>query len=208
VIEVRDTGAGIPDEIRGRLFDPFFTTKPVGEGTGLGLAICHGIVTTYGGELTVDSAPGRGTTFRVALPPAVAPPVVDVAPVSSTQTAGARARILVVDDDAGVGEAVRESLAREHTVVAVTSAADALDLLARGERYELILCDLMMPSMTGMDLHELLHTMVPAQAERMTFMTGGAFTPRARSFLASHPNARLEKPFDPSTLRSFVRGVV
>ena len=70
VISVTDTGSGIPPDVLGRIFDPFFTTKPVGVGTGLGLFICHGIVKALGGEITVESAPGKGTTFRVLLPPA------------------------------------------------------------------------------------------------------------------------------------------
>ena len=70
MVEVRDTGRGIPAEIRERIFDPFFTTKPVGVGTGLGLSICSGIVGALGGEIGVESEVGRGSTFRVTLPPA------------------------------------------------------------------------------------------------------------------------------------------
>jgi len=70
VVEVSDTGEGIPAELLPRIFDPFFTTKPVGRGTGLGLAICHRIITEAGGDITVDSTPGRGSTFRLTLPPA------------------------------------------------------------------------------------------------------------------------------------------
>ena len=71
IVEVRDSGMGIPIAIRERIFDPFFTTKPVGEGTGLGLWICAGIVSALGGEVKVDSEIGRGSTFRVTLPPAL-----------------------------------------------------------------------------------------------------------------------------------------
>jgi len=225
LVEVSDTGSGIAPEIVGRLFDPFFTTKPVGEGTGLGLSICHGIVTALGGELTVESELRRGTTFRVVLPaaavdgPAAAWPVAPVGdhravepptPVAPTAVgpAARRGRILVIDDDPHIGEAVRESLAREHHVVAVTSGPAALRLLELGEQFDLILCDLMMPSMTGMELHDELARREPALAARMSFLTGGAFTPRARAFLAEVPNPRLEKPFDPQGLRSFVRALV
>jgi signal transduction histidine kinase len=226
LVEVRDTGSGIAPEILGQLFDPFFTTKPVGEGTGLGLSICHGIVTALGGELTVESELRRGTTFRVALPAAAADgyaavrsvgPVADdraidpahapVAPPIPAPTAR-RGRILVIDDDPHIGDAIRESLAREHDVVTVTSAAAALRLIELGEPFDLILCDLMMPTMTGMELHDELARREPALAARMSFLTGGAFTPRARAFLAEVPNPRLEKPFDPQGLRNFVRALV
>jgi len=219
VVEVHDTGSGIPPEIMGRLFDPFFTTKPVGEGTGLGLSICHGIVASLGGELTVESEVGRGSTFRVTLPPA------DVSATDVSATRGAtpgivtpaaamvgpthvvvptrRGRILIVDDDERIGEAVRECLL-EHDVVALTSASDAFERLSAGERFDLILCDLMMPGMTGMDLHEGLAMVSPANAAKMVFLTGGAFTARAQAFLSEVSNARLDKPFDPTSLRRFV----
>ena len=93
----------------------------------------------------------------------------------------------------------------EHDVVTLTSAFDALQIVATGEPFDLILCDLMMPTMTGMDLHAELSRVVPAQAARMVFLTGGVFTARARAFLAEVANRRLEKPFDPRGLRNFVR---
>jgi signal transduction histidine kinase len=211
VVEVCDTGTGIAPEHLPRLFDPFFTTKPVGEGTGLGLSICHSIVSALGGELSVESELGHGSTFRVTLP--AAPD--DVAPVPERAGRGAgpaaaqsptrRARILAIDDDPHIGNAVRETLAREHDVVAVTSAAEALRRLEGGEDFDLILCDLMMPMMTGIDLHEILRRARPELAARMVFLTGGAFTARARTFLSEVPNPRLEKPFDPKSLRSFIR---
>jgi len=203
-VEVRDTGAGIPPEIMGRLFDPFFTTKPVGVGTGLGLAICHGIVTSLGGELSIESEVGRGSTFRVVLPPTTTSDAAAVRPEAPVATQTRRARILAVDDDAFIGGAVCESLAQEHDVASVTTGFEALQKIVAGERFDLILCDIMMPVMTGMDLHEELERFDPAQAGRMAFLTGGVFTPRARAFLAQTPAPRLEKPFDPQGLRRFV----
>jgi len=92
--------------------------------------------------------------------------------------------------------------------VAVTNALAGLRLLEKREHFDLILCDLMMPAMTGMELHDELTRLDSSQAARMSFLTGGAFTPRARAFLAEVPNPRLEKPFDPQGLRSFVRSLV
>jgi CheY-like chemotaxis protein len=114
------------------------------------------------------------------------------------------ARILVVDDDASVAGAVRESLSDLHAVVVETDPEAALGRLTAGERFDLILCDVMMPVLTGMDLHEAVRCLDAGQAARMAFMTGGAFTPRGRAFLADLSHPRLDKPFDPLDLRQFV----
>jgi two-component system cell cycle sensor histidine kinase/response regulator CckA len=206
VIEVSDTGAGIPPEIIGRIFDAFFTTKAVGVGTGLGLAICHRIVTDMGGELTVESEVGKGTMFRVALPVATHTTEYEaVAPVEPVPDAGRRGRILVVDDEEMVIRSVKRILSKEHDVMAMVSATEALALCARGERFDLILCDLMMPDMTGMDFHRELSLVAPDQANRMIFVTGGAFTAKARHFLSETPKEHLEKPFDSANLRAIVQ---
>jgi two-component system cell cycle sensor histidine kinase/response regulator CckA len=205
VIEVSDNGAGIPPEIIDRIFDPFFTTKAVGVGTGLGLAICQRIVTDLGGELTVQSEHGKGTTFKVTLPVLCKPECeIVVAPAAEAPIAGRRGRILLVDDEELVLRGVKRILAKEHNVVATVSAAEALALCAAGEEFDLILCDLMMPEMTGMDLHRELSLVAPAQASRMIFLTGGAFTARARSFLSETAIEHIEKPFDPVNLRAVV----
>ena len=205
IIEVSDTGPGIPPEIIGRIFDAFFTTKAVGVGTGLGLAICQRIVTDMGGELTVESELGKGTTFRVALPAARAAESIAAAAPLPVPIPGRRGRILVVDDEAMVVKIVKRVLAKEHDVVAVVSAKEALALFARGEKFDLVLCDLMMPDMTGMELHAETSRVDPDQAKRMVFMTGGAFTPAARTFLAETPQEHIEKPFHHSDLRALVR---
>jgi CheY-like chemotaxis protein len=204
IVEVKDTGAGIPPEIIGRIFDAFFTTKAVGVGTGLGLAICQRIVTDMCGELTVESRVGEGTTFRVALPVAGngGEPALPVAPAA---LAGRRGRILVVDDDALVARSVRRVLATEHEVVVTIAAKEALSLCTSGEKFDLILCDLMMPDMTGMELHRELALCAPDQASRMIFLTGGAFTAAARQFLAEPHREHIEKPFDSNNLRAIVQ---
>jgi signal transduction histidine kinase/ActR/RegA family two-component response regulator len=206
VVEVRDTGAGISPEIMPRLFDPFFTTKPVGEGTGLGLAICHGIISTLGGELTVESEVGKGTTFRVALPASTLPAVAPAATAAATTATRAirRARILLVDDDPGIGRVVRESLGADHDLTTLTSGSDALARLRAGERFDLIFCDVMMPSVTGMDVHEELSRIAPEQAGRMIFLSGGAFTPRTVQFVSEMSDRLLDKPFDVAQLRAAV----
>jgi CheY-like chemotaxis protein len=203
VVEVADSGSGIPLELRSRIFEPFFTTKPLGQGTGLGLSVCHGIVTGLGGRIEVESAPGRGSTFRVLLPPAaatVAPPV----PAPRPRLDGARARLLVVDDEQLIGSTIRRLLSA-HEVVALTDPREALARLIGGEHFDLVLCDLMMPQLSGMDLHDAVAAARPELARRMVFMTGGAFTDRARQFLEQAGNPQLTKPFAPQDLRDQVR---
>jgi PAS domain S-box-containing protein len=205
IIEVSDTGAGIPPQIIGRIFDAFFTTKAVGVGTGLGLAICQRIVTDMGGTLTVESELGKGTTFRVSVPIARRKGHDVVAPTPQLPDTDRRGRILVIDDEELVLSSVRRILSQEHDVLAMVSAAEALAVCAGGEKFDLILCDLMMPDMTGMDFHRELSLVSPEQAERMIFITGGAFTEKARAFLSETPREHLEKPFYSANLRAIVQ---
>ena len=206
VVEVHDSGCGIPRESLVQIFDAFYTTKPVGIGTGLGLAICHRIVTTHNGRISVDSEVGRGTVFRTILPAAHG--VAVAAPAPETASAGCQARILVVDDEEGLCLAIKRMLEAEHEVITLSSAGEALALLNGGAGFDLILCDLMMPEMTGMDLHAQLAQSKPELAAKMIFMTGGAFTENASRFLDQHPGRAIDKPFKPSALRERVRGLV
>jgi PAS domain S-box-containing protein len=207
-VDVSDTGTGIPPEHLGRIFDPFFTTKPVGVGTGLGLSICHGIVTSLNGEIRVDSAPGKGSTFTVLLPGRKPRPSPLTPPPSAPGPAGRRGRVLVVDDEPPLAASLRRVLGRDHDVVTVASGKAALDLVLGGSRFDVILCDLMMPEITGMDLFERLAKDAPEAARVMVFMTGGAFTPRAHAFLDDPSRRRIYKPFDPEGLRALVRELV
>ena len=200
IIEVSDTGRGIPEENRARLFEPFFTTKPVGVGTGLGLYLCQQIVSSMGGTIAVESTPGQGSRFRVELP--VAGAVVRPLPALQVPAASRRARILAVDDEPRLGQVLKHAL-NAHDVVDLTSATEALDRIRQGEKFDLIFCDLMMPLMTGMDLHAALERDAPDQARRMVFLTGGAFTHSARQFLDRVQNPRLDKPFQLDSLRAF-----
>jgi signal transduction histidine kinase len=206
VIEVRDTGTGIPKEILGRIFDPFFTTKPIGVGTGLGLSLCHRMVTDLGGEITVESEVGKGTVFRVTLPVAKTEPRATARP-KALQKPARRARVLVVDDEVAIGRALERSLGRYHDVVTLTSGKEALARIASGERFDAILSDLMMPEVTGMELYEELSRIALDQAKRMIFLTGGAFTERARQFLDKVPNPRIEKPFEIGNILEVIAGV-
>jgi signal transduction histidine kinase len=207
LVEVRDTGSGIPEGLRSEIFDPFFTTKPIGTGTGLGLAICRQIVTGFGGRIEVESEVDEGTTMRIVLPPSTGdPPAAASEPeiVSSSR----KGRILVVDDEPFLGRAIKRMLSGEHDVTALTSARAASAHIAGGHRFDVILCDLMMPDMTGMELYAQLSGSAPGQAEKMVFMTGGAFTPQAREFLDRVTNQRIDKPFEAATIRALVHRIL
>jgi ligand-binding sensor domain-containing protein/signal transduction histidine kinase/CheY-like chemotaxis protein len=127
----------------------------------------------------------------------------------AAQPAPVRGRVLVVDDDALVSGAIRRTLSRENDVEVLVSARQALARLTEPElRYDVVLCDLMMPEMTGMDLFDALMKTAPRVAGRVVFITGGAFTAAARTFLDRVDNPRVEKPFDPETLRKLIRAEV
>lgn len=190
VITISDTGVGMPIEVERRLFTPFFTTKPAGVGTGLGLAISHRIISDYGGTIDCDTELHKGTTFRIKLPiaPANLPPVTRKFPLSLPPKR--RGRILVIDDETSLVQAIRRYLAPDHDVDGVTSARTGIDLVMRGTQYDAIVCDLMMPQITGMEIHAAVLKLDPALAERIVFVTGGAFTESARAFLARTPDRK------------------
>jgi CheY-like chemotaxis protein len=203
VVEVADTGVGIPPEVLPRIFEPFFTTKAVGGGTGLGLSISYGTVTRFGGVIEVTSEVGRGTCFRVVLPPAERwrrPVAGSVAP-----RALRRRSVLVVDDDSLVGDALARALEAEADVEVMTDGGKALARLVAGERWDIILCDLMMPGFSGMDVYAEALRRAPDVARRILFMNAGAFTPRARAFVESVGDRCFDKPIDVERVREFVR---
>jgi PAS domain S-box-containing protein len=203
VIEIADTGPGIAPELLERIFDPFFTTKPVGVGTGLGLSICHGIVTGMGGEITAANRAGGGAVFRVALPGMIRPAAAAPATARDVRADARRASVLVVDDEPSVGLSLQRLL-RGHDVTSVTSGAEALALVRAGRPFDVILSDLMMPEVSGMELFEEIRRHKPDLAARIVFMTGGAFTEAAATFLDRVPNERLEKPFSTSAVRAII----
>src|SRR5262249_32269681 len=144
---------GMHPEVQRRLFTPFFTTKPPGVGTGLGLSICHRIIASLGGDITVESVVGKGSTFRVSLPSAPAGAVEAHVAEPTVSRAVRRGRILVIDDEPWILSAVRRTLSSEHDVTITTSALDAIKRIGAGESFDVMLCDLVMPYVTGMDLY-------------------------------------------------------
>ena len=196
VVEVIDSGCGMTPDVLARAFEPFFTTK-ARDGTGLGLAISRQIIAGLGGAIDVMSTPQLGSTFRVRLPAATRTTVrtTDVIAVPALPASGQRRTVLVVDDEPHVARAIERLLRSSHDVVAVGSGLDALTYLTTSKAPSVILCDLMMPTMTGMELHRALAAHRPDLARRMVFMTGGAFTPESAAFIETSSRPLLDKPF-------------
>jgi len=179
----------------------------VGVGTGLGLSICHGIVSALGGEIQVESQLGKGTRVRVVLPSeARKEKVLPARAVKPVAPPSRRARLLVVDDEPLVARGVTRLLEGECSAESTSSAREALERLSKGERFDLLLCDVMMPEMSGEAFFHQLEKVAPDQCERVVFITGGAFTTEARAFLESLPPGRcIFKPLAAEQLRALVR---
>ena len=189
---IEDTGVGIAPEHLPHVFDPFFTTKTASGGTGLGMSVCRMLVAAEGGDIEVASELGRGTRVTVRWPCADAfPPVIARVPTPDRP----RRRILLVDDERRVLDALRDALAGHDVAVALGGVA-GLAAATDGGPFDAIVCDLMMPELSGMDLYERLAAARPGHEQRIVFVTGGAFTPRASGFLAEVPNTCLAKPFE------------
>jgi CheY-like chemotaxis protein len=202
-------------EVLERAFEPFYSTRPRSAGMGLGLALAHAAVAAAGGRIEVTSSPGAGSAFRVCLPPAGAREAagmpdepVAAAPAASTgDGSGRRWRVLVVDDEQRVARSTARVLGVSCACTVCTSGKEALELLADGAPYDAVLCDLMMPEMSGAQLYGRVAARWPALASRFVLLTGGAFTSEARGFLEQSRCARMEKPFEAAALRAVVERV-
>jgi len=200
-VEVVDNGPGMDVAVLERIFEPFFSSRPNGGGSGLGLSICRGIVEGSGGSLSATSAPGEGTKMRVVLRRAPASAVHARSSVKPPRRPSRRLRVLVVDDEERIVHLVQSLLDGEHDVIGETDATRALGTILSESRLDVILCDLMMPEMTGMDLFERVASSRADLASRFVFVTGGAYTERGRTLLAS-TTTRLMKPFTADDLRA------
>jgi two-component system cell cycle sensor histidine kinase/response regulator CckA len=190
VLVVSDNGEGMLPNILGSIFDPFFTTKGPGGGTGLGLYLCHRLVTSFGGTIAVESTPGSGSRFTVVLHTAGAK---DAPRVAAEPEPPPLQGVLIVDDEPLVARSLTRVMNGSEVSV-VSSAAAALEA-CRTRDFDLIVCDVMMPEMDGIAFYEALAERRPHLRHRVVFMTGGAFSERARRFLATVSNATLSKPF-------------
>lgn len=195
VVSIRDTGRGITPGELPKIFQPFFSTKPVGTGSGLGLFVCRDIIEAMGGQIDVTSTLGVGSCFRVTLP-AVALAETRVSDTPLAQPLPERKRVLVIDDEPAVARAISRVLASVHDVEVAADVREALLSINAGARFDVIVCDVMMPHMTGMAFHGALLERSPEMAQSIVFVTGGIFTPEAEEFLRRVSNLQLAKPID------------
>jgi len=200
-ISFKDDGPGIAKENLEKIFEPFFTTRKVGEGTGLGLSICHGIIAEHGGRLYAESELGKGATFVVELPivaeakqMGLPPPAVE----EPEKVTGAK--ILVVDDESSVQQFLSRMLIDEgHEVDTTGSAVDALEMI-KNRRYSLILVDIKMPGMSGIELYSHIQEVARSLTRRVVFITGDVIAVDTREFISKTKVRYMSKPFDAEQL--------
>jgi signal transduction histidine kinase len=201
IIEVEDTGVGIPPELKRRIFEPFFTTKPLGAGTGVGLSISHEIIATAGGTLGVISLPGKGSTFRIELPADQETEQI-IRPRALYPVDGQPQRVLVVDDDPMMCRLVEAAL-EDHEVETIVEPMLALQRVS-DRPYDLVLSDLKMPDMSGIEFYAELCKRRPDLKQCFVLMTGAAADQELDSFVASNDVTVLRKPFMVNELRQLV----
>jgi PAS domain S-box-containing protein len=210
VIEIVCEGVQLDAGQLRSLFEPFASSDEA-RTAGFGLSVCSSIVDQLGGQITAESLSGTGLSLTITFPCTRPSPTTEPPPPSSQQSssppssASGSARILVIDDDPGVGRALRLMLEEDHDVTCYTSPREALRRLLQDQGFDLIFCDLMMPELTGMDIYQVLRFNRPGYESRLVFMTGGAFTSPAKRFLAQVPNPRIEKPFNLRALQRMVQ---
>lgn len=203
-IAVTDTGVGIAADHLPKVFEPFFTTKRVGEGTGLGLSICHRLVDAMGGRIQVSSEEGRGSRFSVFLTVAAAKADAEVPSSELASTRLRKLRLLIIDDEVLVARAVRRMFDKEFRVEIALDGQTALEKLG-GAEYDVVLCDVMMPGIGGLEVFRRARAANEALAGRFIFATGGLFSQDLSEAVKRLSNMIVEKPFDPEELRRVIR---
>lgn len=205
VVSVTDNGTGIRDDDIAHIFDPFFTRKVRGEGTGLGLAISRDLARQLGGDIRVKSSFGEGSTFYLEIPSGGALLSVQRASTPSSETKISTAyRVLIVDDEPGVRNALNRMLAKDAECVQCASAIEAISVLEAGEGFDVILCDVVMGDCSGVELADWIKSQQPSEWKKLFFMTGLADTPKELP-----PDVPvIHKPFDPRTLRRRIAAAV
>jgi len=204
-----DDGPGIARENISKVFDPFFTTREVGEGTGLGLSLSHGIISEHKGTIYAESEVGEGTTFIIELP-IVAEEEEKIERVETVEEAGKviGGRILVVDDEPTILAFLKKVLDDEgYDVETASGGKEALGMI-KNKRYSLILCDIKLPGLSGVELYEQIGKVVPSLQERVIFITGDVTSADTGEFLKRTKAPYVNKPFDIAKLKEEVERVI
>ncbi|MBE2248016.1 MAG: response regulator [Myxococcus sp.] len=201
-VTVSDNGPGIRGGDEQRIFDPFFTTKDPGKGTGLGLSISRSLANGMGGQLHLLNDGAPGATFALELPRAAAPS--DAPPSDQPKTPTAGLRVLVVDDEVALVSSIQRILGRAHLVQGEHDPRRAIARVEAGEPFDLVLCDVAMPHVTGLEVRARLLHLQPELANRVVLMTGGSLDEELQAQLRALADVALEKPFTAAQLRSVV----
>ena len=211
-ITFQDDEPGIKKEIIGRLFEPFFTTKDPGEGAGLGLSLSRSIILEHYGKISVVSEFGHGATFIVELPlhdPTQLEAATQMNQTKETPTVNKKGRILVVDDEPGVRELLGKVMTEMgHSVDVISDAGSAMKIIDAGTIYDVILSDIRMPGMNGVDLCSLIIRKIPEMKNRIIVITGDVMGADIKAFLNTNKLAYLAKPFDIKVLKKQVQAIV
>jgi signal transduction histidine kinase/ActR/RegA family two-component response regulator len=206
-LEVIDSGPGMSDAVLPRVAEPYFTTRTGDGGLGLGLFISRGIITSHGGRLDFESAVGAGTTARITLPAATRSRSAAQPAVAEPRPLAILRRALIVDDEPLVARALIRQL-RGSEVTVCNTGVEALEVLARDDQFDVILCDLIMPRMSGIELEAVVAERHPGLRRRMLFLTGGATVPSAERFL-ERPDVRwMSKPISRDALIAAIQQVL
>jgi CheY-like chemotaxis protein/anti-sigma regulatory factor (Ser/Thr protein kinase) len=205
-VRVSDNGPGIRPGVEHRVFDPFFTTKPPGKGTGLGLSISRSLAQALGGQLGLEETSATGTTFTLELPRSTVESDGAQRPKPAVAQ-GPAVRVLVIDDEPSLLTSIVRILGKSHSVSTEVDARRAVERLEAGEQFELILCDVVMPHLTGLDVLRRLQASSPGVAERVVLMSGGALDEQLRGASPSSPTSGSRSPSLPSSCGAWWRAL-
>ncbi len=210
-ITFKDTGPGIPKEIINKVFDPFFTTKDVGKGTGLGLSITHGIIVEHGGSIDIISPEAGGAMVVIELPIVEKEQWATVKKAVESSSTGAQLSgksILIADDELSIREALHDILARQgYRVETASDGKEAMSLLDKN-RFSLIITDVKMPGMSGMELYDAVSSKHAYLKDKIIILTGDVFSQDIKDFIAKRKCPFILKPFEPKELSDIVRQVL